>query len=645
MRSANQRAELERIIALPRAAPVTDKQILDLSREAVQAIPFEGKCKCGNRTCTGKGGRPIPLRLLPDQAAGLASYREGKHQRGGWFSIGVGRGKTALAILIEGEFFQHKPDAKILHLVPPGTVKQLVNQNLPWARNHLTAWIPRVFNLNRTTAKVRNTIVRSGLPGVYIVPYTLLSTKDGQDLLNLIDADMVVADEAHNLIGDSARSDRFWAWVERRKKGKPIGVAMSGTLTTKTPMDYHKLIRWCLGPASPLPRTVVDAVAWSAILRSGAEKPTPEEWAMMSPLVRWAKRFYPGQPLPLGKVEGIRTAYKLRLTSAPGVVQSPEETIPTSLEIESLTTREEPNEILQEAMRQVEDDWLNPDGDILTFGIQKHEALRQLSSGIWIRHFWDETDPDVDKAKYQFELEQEYQVALREFIRAPRFPRPGLDTPALVGTYHATHGQIPGQPELYEAWKASRDAAWEGMPTRKSEVVRLHDYKVQLAVEWARVVKTGGIIWFAHEGIGRWVQEALVSAGIRTLWKGAAQPWGEDDGSEKFFCVASIGAHWEGKNLQHHRNQLLLQWPRPSNQCEQLLGRVHRQGQRADRLVVNTVTATEFDHEQIAATIQDTLYVAQTMGGARKLLIADWNPPPRDYSAEYLKAKGYLREI
>jgi hypothetical protein len=177
--------------------------------------------------------------------------------------------------------------------------------------------------------------------------------------------------------------------------------------------------------------------------------------------------------------------------------------------------------------------------------------------------------------------------------------------------------------------------------------VRVCDYKIRHAVEWAtRILRSrngpkGGILWCYHTGVAEWIREALTSVGLPVLMKGAGATWLENDGSENYFCVASIETHHAGKELQHHRHQLAVQLPRPANYVEQMLGRTHRTGQQADRLVFDTNLTLEWDHEQLASTLSDTVYMHETMGGDYKLLIADWNPPPKQYDEDFLRNKGW----
>jgi hypothetical protein len=249
----------------------------------------------------------------------------------------------------------------------------------------------------------------------------------------------------------------------------------------------------------------------------------------------------------------------------------------------------------------------------------------------------------VDRAKACFAAEQEYAKELNRFFKSTKIPRPGLDTPMVVGKHQALHGAIPGWEGLYDLWLRWRGLDSVDLPERQSEPIRVCDYKIRHAVEWAKKVKKGGIVWAYHRAVADWLFEAFTQAGLRTLLKGGGETWLQDDGSERYFCIASIEAHYRGKNLQHHTNQLIVQWPRASDMCEQLLGRCHRTGQTADRLVVHTNHTLDFDHEQQAATILDTVYDQETLGGERKILIADWNPCPRDIDENYLRERGYGR--
>lgn len=628
---------MQRICSLPVAVPLTDAQREEMSYKHVKAVAFDGKCSCGNRTCTTKDGKRKPVRLLQAQADGLHAYQQ---TGSGFFSIKVGGGKTGLARLIAHDYLLKNPEGRVLLLIPASVYRQFWFRDREWANKHLNA--PMTFvGLGELDLRRRKQRSLFPAPACWVLPYSLLSTEDTIDLLRTINADLVICDEGQELRdhASSAKGKRWWSYVDRRDP-PPKGVVMSGTLTTRTPMDYHRLIRWSLGPNSPLPRPVVEATEWSAVLRSGADEPTDTQIDQLRPLLTWANE-------PRATTQGFRAAYQKRLTSVPGFVVSAGDSIGVPLEIQNVPACDPAvlpgGETLNEMLYALEADSRGPNGDVLKFGVEVHNAARELSAGFYTRRFWNEADPMVEQAKQAFKAEQEYAKELNQFFKSTKIPREGLDTPMVVGNWHATRGAIKHWEHLYDLWAAWKVLQVEGLPERQSEPVRVCDYKIRHAVEWARKTRKGGILWVYHRAMAQWLFESLTTVGLRCILKDAGATWLESDGSEKYFCVASIEAHYRGKNLQHHTNQLLVQWPRPADYAEQLLGRCHRTGQQADRLVVHTNHTLDFDHEQMAATIADTVYDFETIGGERKLMIADWNPEPREYSEEFMRARGYAR--
>src|SRR5690606_8946849 len=160
-------------------------------------------------------------------------------------------------------------------------------------------------------------------------------TEDTLEQFDAIKPKLVISDEAHELCGDlegSAKNKRFWAYVRR---GTPRMVGTSGTLTSRTPMDSHRLLKACLPGTCPMPNPAVEAAHCAQAVRSRAENPGPSELARLGPLVEWARRNVPEQQFPL-TVEGVRRAFKRRLHSAPGFVTSGSKALGTALEITNL---------------------------------------------------------------------------------------------------------------------------------------------------------------------------------------------------------------------------------------------------------------------------------------------------------------------
>lgn len=570
------------------------------------------------------------FRLLPDQAGALHSYL---HHEGGFYPIPVGGGKTAVCMLVASHYHRKHPRDKILLLIPASVHSQFFMRDLPWARKHLVITVPW-FGLGNTNRQKRLTLARSERPGCYVLPYSCLSTTDTIELLREINPSLVIADEAHLLRGKSAKTKRFWGFVSQRDK-PPRGVCMSGTLTTKTPLDYHKLITWALGQNSPLPKSLVESAEWSKLLMSGAHPPTPQDLVDMRPLLNWAKQ--------AGDTEGLRAAYKERLTTAPGFYASKGKAIKTSLEICNLNPGP-PGETLQAMIFSTAERWVHPCGDVLSYGIELHATLRELSAGFYYDRVWPMDHPLVDQAIARHEAGQEYRKELRVFFNSTRLPREGLDTPMAVGKWHLDHGPIRHWDRLYELWAEWRGLDDPNLPERDSVPVRVSDYKIAHAARWARDSLTkdkGVILWVEHREVAVWLLERLKSMNLPCIGKGAGDSWHKDDGSDDRIVVASIRAHGTGKNLQHFQKQLVVQWPRSATQTEQLLGRTHRTGQQANRLTVHTCLRTNWDHEQMACTIMDTDYMESTMTDRLKLQIADWNPLPQQFPAELLRRRGW----
>ena len=184
-----------------------------------------------------------------------------------------------------------------------------------------------------------------------------------------------------------------------------------------------------------------------------------------------------------------------------------------------------------------------------------------------------------------------------------------------------------------------------------SEPIRVCDYKVLHAVEWAREkakAGLGALIWFHHDAAGKWLQEALREAGIETLWcpsesvmKGANARV-LDPANANRILVTSMGGHGTGKNLQHFEHQLFFQFPRKADLLEQVIGRTHRNGQMADELIAHTMNTLTFDHLNTAACLVDSLYIHQTTGSRQKAIYAAWNPLPKVYPEDFLRERGFV---
>lgn len=595
-------------------------------------------------------------RLFPIQVAAVQGY---EMAGGGIFPIGVGWGKTGISLMIAQRAY-NAGIRKILLLVPVNLVSGLMKRHLPEWSKRVPLSVPFHFLGGRSSA-ARLQIARSNAAGVYVFPYSLLSVSDTMDLLPAIDADLVIADEVHNLKNHrAARVNRFLDFMRSRSKVRPVQfVGMSGTITAKKIAEYHHLMDFALGDGSPMPRSSGMTYFWGQILNADADTPEGRGRKILEPLLSWAGETF-GQKFDPEQTESYRRAYRLRMTSAPGVVASGDEDIGVSLCIENRPPKKLPGEALKKLIKDV-DEGMTPQGEPIDHAIHGYKWLYELSAGFYNGLLWPsverimrarnvgpvEAELLIERAKMHHVAKQNYHKGLREFFKnAPA----GLDTPREVSNSIRRYGPKFVGSKLAALHQEMVDLEFDGMPKRFQQPVRIDSFKVDHAVEWAKEFGCG-VIWVYNEELGAWIVEAISNAGLEVYHC----PAGADEliesigdpgrgGKGDKLCVASIGSHGTGRNLQAFQNQLFAQWPRAALQAEQTLGRLHRNGQQADALVAHTNFVMEFDHANRAATLNDAIYIQQTTGSRQKVIYADYDPLPLIYSDEFLREGGFQPE-
>lgn len=580
---------------------------------------------------------------------------------------------SATAIMCADLFFKRTQGrGKALLLLPSQLYLEMVKYHIPWARRRLAIGIP-YYGLVGKSAQKRFDLAKSDYRGLYIMGYSQLSGRDADHILRAMDPDLVICDEAwylHNK--SSARTKRLFRWIEWRestKKGKPKGVALTGTITQKSILEYWHVLAWCLDTQAPVPLLQGLVRDWSLVLDTDAfmRAELPEKHRkMISPIVSWARRHFPKEAAAgrlMSNVAGFRCAYRLRLTSAPGVVSSGEEDLGTTLEIANRPVaghEKAPGWAKIEALiKQVREDWKTPAGDLIEFAIHKWKWQFELSAGFYNEQVWPDAQDlanrrgvalnqaqwMIDTAKQHKKLKSEYSGELREWIE--KKGRPGLDTPWLIGGSFLRHGaKEVGDADLYELWRDMKNLEFKGIDrVPLNRAVKVCSYKVDAAVEWVKnevPQGEGALIWVWNIALGRWVTETLRKHGIPALYAGAGQ--GKmflDPGNHKRVIVTRIKSHGEGRNLQAWGNQMVLQWPRSPVWAQQMLGRCHRPGQTRDHLVVRTVNTTLFDRENYSACLNDATYVQATTGDSQKIITAQYDPFPIYFTSQALRERGF----
>lgn len=591
-------------------------------------------------------------RFLPEQAEAIRVFEA---IGGGLFPIRVGRGKTGVSISCAEIAHRSMGVRRSLLMMPPSVCPQFEVAVRFW-RDRIPMSAASFRYLHRLSRDDRARLVKSQAPACFVMPYSLLSQPDAMELIAAIAPQLVIADEAHLLKNyRAARTKRLMHFLEEELKPEPIFVAMDGTFTKKSMMEYHHLATLALKDRSPLPRTPSMAYFWDQLTQSSATEAPPQLNHVMRPLVEWAAERHPTEVWPADQVETYRRAYRHRFTTAPGVVASGEDQIDCSLTIRN-NTASAPNAELAGLIQKVLATFTTPNGDEIDHAIHVHKWTTELSAGFWNKLAWPtvewvmkfkrvneaEAKDLIARSKDHHKVLQEYHRELRKFLKdSPA----GMDTPLMVANQIRLRGGEGIDAAVVQLYHASKAMEFEGMLERQKTPVRVDDFKIKRCLEWA-LSRGRGLVWVWHKEMGRWIAEVMRDAGLPVV----EAPGGENEvflqpETYEKVCVASIGAHYQGKNMQGEvgrgfNEQFVLQWPRDASIAEQMMGRTHRTGQKEDEVVVETIRTTEADHLDFAACLNDAVYVQQSLGTSQKLLFADHDPLPQVFSPEFLRERG-----
>lgn len=593
-------------------------------------------------------------RINPIQVAMCREYIK----EGGVFApVGVGWGKTFATFLIANEAFL-RGVKKILYLIPASAAEQTARQQEPLAREKIWLSVPVTY-LSGMSSSARLSKARSGGAGLYVMNYQQLSRPDSNDVLAAIMPELIIADEAHKLKNrGAALTKRVFALLE---EFKPQFVTMSGTFSNKSIKQFHHQLRAALGDKAPVPKTLAMCDSWAEHIDADAFGNVPHIPVELQPLVGWAKMSFPGETFNKDTTS-MRKAFRLRLNSAPGVVASIGESVSASLTIENHPIPELEKAPGWDKIRELEKGVLlgqSPEGDVLAHAMHGYKWRKELSAGFYYSLRWPDTDhllryrmaksadeaaERIAKSQEWHRLDQIYQKLLRAFLKVSPL---GLDQPLQVVNSIEQHGDRFVPKELVAAFFDRRAADFEGRLERLGTPVYVSDARYPALLKWVKERPKddpGGLVWYANTAVGKRAFEFLQKEGVDVIYC----PGGSehniaiiDPVHRNRICIASSKAHNEVKNLQHWGDQYHLQPARDASVAEQSIGRTHRMGQERDEITVTLNLTTDFDHEEWAAVINDSLFAQQNLGQRRRVIIATYNPMPKIFSPEYLQEKGY----
>ncbi len=539
----------------------------------VYVIPVTKALSNGNN---GNG----PRTLLPIQAWAL---HEISRVRGLLGPIGVGHGKTGLDILTPLVV----PGCRVVCLLVPASLKEQIYRNYDeWAVNF------KVPNLMGSTRKYN-----ADLPSIYLLTYDQLSRESSAAYLSTLQPDLIIADEAHHLRHKSAtRTRRLLRYFSEHPSTRFC--AWSGTLTSNSIKDYAHLSALALRGGSPLPTHWAVVEEWAEALDATTRGP---------PRLAGVLEYFGDEP---------RVGFHDRLVQTAGVVTTKGDSVGTALYFVERPV--EVPENVNAALKELRATWQRPDGEELVEATQVYRCGRELASGFYYK--WEfprgETTQAIEKWK---QVRANWHKELREKLKQNK---PYLDSPLLCAraALRAESDYVGDLP----VWHSDYFREWSAIKGSVRPItvpVWLSDFLIKDVIK-----SENAIIWYEHATFGAKLREY----GITTYGAGEN---GIADETGARTVGASILAHGTGKNLQAFSNNVFGNYPGKHSAWEQVIGRTHRQGQKADEVLVQVYRHTPVMKEAFRKARGYAEYVRDT-----------WSTPEAVNRQLHLEARGLNHE-
>lgn len=504
--------------------------------------------------------------LKPLQAKALVEAARAKGLVG---RIPPGKGKTLIAALLPEVIGAHRA----LVLVPAALVKQR-EREIEKYQQHFRLPLHRIAR---------------------VMSHAELSLPSSTGLLESLRPDAVIIDEVDAFANrESVRTDRLLKYG--RKHPETMWCVMSGTVFQKSVGDAVYWFALALRHRSPLPLQRSEIETWVDVLDPLAFGASVRPTGAL-------QRF-------CGEGETPRQGWNRRAASTVGVVTSLDDGIGTALNIHQRDVAM-PDDV-KAALRLLEATWTRPDGKEFSMALDLRRLERQLSAGFFYRWEW-EPDPAWLAAR------NGWQRVVRGRLQGPR--RTGMDSPFLIEQAAeralALTGSVDPTLPVFDSpeWRVWRQYRHAGEPP--TVAVSLSDYLQRDAVAWGR--EHVGIIWCLHDHTAR----EIARIGGFPYFGPADDGILDEDGTRT--VVASVKAHGVGKNLQAFNKALVVEPPASGQAWEQLLARLHRDGQQSPQVDFWVYRHCAAYRRAWAAAKRKAQFMRDMNGNDQRLLYATLN--------------------
>lgn len=588
--------------------------------------------------------------------------------------MGTGCGKTVGNLLAPLAF----PDARLAVLCIESTQWDHYRRHYLWLREHF-----RVTSIVCGDAAIPGSTVPGTTP-LHLLAYSRLSLIKNSDMLDRLDPEVLGLDECHRACGDSAirrRVERFCAGkIAKReaamREGKPVRARAvnlydaSGTLESKSCEDSQMLCAFTLGKGSPLPLDPNESKAWTQVL-----DPVYRPDRKSSTAKSLQRAFGGGEydesdfgDLLVGdepEIE-IRKGYSKWRRETPGVISASASSINAAIYFSERKPKGGIPKAVQDALTMIRVEWKRPDGDELVEKIEQVACARHVGVGLypyWAFPAHPCTCPCAACGKLEGEHAREQAKGGNHEFKADALRRCGeclliadwfakrkrfnkvlrvkqqrgevqLDSPKLCEQAAERACQDPPYKGELPVWDCEEWPDWRDIRDRVQYVERvkwIDDWLARDAAEWALDNKErggkAGIVWFKSVAFGRRVAD-LTGLPYFNGGPGCEQRLGAEKGDRSIICsIKALGASTDGLQRKFC-HQLIVELPASNSSkegMEQLLARLHREGQKSDAVYTQAYLHTVELYDALKSAYRQAQFNYTMQQNMQKLLFTDFD--------------------
>jgi len=464
---------------------------------------------------------------------------------------------------------------------------------------------------------------------IHTVPYSLLSSRKNARILEELEPDLIIADEAHSLINrDSARTNRLRFYMESPAHCTTRFVAMTGTMFKESVRDIQHLSMYALRHKGPIPLDNEQAAAWAACLdydSNNAFSWMPQDSAPSDDQLGLMYQLQQAMGLNRDPSKAAcRAAFYKRFATCEGVVTTENPTALPQLYINRIEEDALPVPVeVRNALAYIRETGETLDGEEVILDEERMWAVeKQISCGYFYKWDWEAVggyDEDwlLRRRTWHKELRDELarngaQGYDSQFIITMEIIRQIADNPNLVRSSKLHWA--------WDYWSAVKD---KPVPPRRA--VWLSDFFLVDLLDRACTVGEPVLVWRSSDAVEDGLISLITARGLQEGWRffgaGSTIPY---TGRGTYNALISTNVHRAGVNLQDWHRSIVAEPPASHIIWQQMLGRLHRTGQiREPVFDVYTHTAPFF--RSLDTALSKAVFREEIEGSPQKLLNAVWD--------------------